>query len=132
MCEFEANNLTREEFMIAEKEYTRENKTVYALEVRCSLLSHARARASLNHLSLYVYLCMYLLSLCLALPQAHGHFFDPTMRTDAVGKYINHAAKGANIKLFPPIEARGKLRIGFIALTSIAPEEELFFDYGYR
>ena len=68
----------------------------------------------------------YLLSLYLALPQAHGHFFNPTMRTNAVGKYINHAANGANIKLFPPIEARGKLRIGFISLTSIAPEEELF------
>ena len=36
VCEFEANHLTPEEFMIAEKEYTREHKTVYALEVRCS------------------------------------------------------------------------------------------------
>lgn len=56
--------------------------------------------------------------------QAHGYLFDPTMRPNAVGKYINHAAKGANLKLFPPIEARGKIRIGFVSITEIEVGEE--------
>ena len=64
--------------------------------------------------------------------QAHGYYFDPTMRPNAVGKYINHAAKGANVKLFPPIEARGKMRIGFVSISEIQIGEELFFDYGFR
>ena len=64
--------------------------------------------------------------------QAHGFYFDPTMRPNAVGKFINYAAKGANVTLFPPIETRGKMRIGFVALKDIHQGEELFFDYGYR
>lgn len=64
--------------------------------------------------------------------QAHGYFFDPTLRPNAVGKYINHAAQGANLKLFPPIEARGRMRVGFIAAKDIQAGEELFFDYGFR
>ena len=45
--------------------------------------------------------------------EAHGHYFDPTMHPSALGKYINHTAQGANLKLFPPIEARGRMRVGF-------------------
>ena len=48
--------------------------------------------------------------------QAHGYYFDPTMRPNAIGKYINRAAKGSNVT---PIEARGKMRIGFIAMKDI-------------
>ena len=59
----------------------------------------------------------------------HGYYFKPTMRPNAVGK---HAAKGANLKLFPPIEARGKLRIGFVSIREIRIGDELFFDYGFR
>ena len=43
--------------------------------------------------------------------QAHEYYFDPMMRPNAVGKFINHAARGANVALFPPIEARGKGKV---------------------
>jgi SET domain-containing protein len=49
-----------------------------------------------------------------------------------MGRYINHAAVGANLRLKPPIQARGKVRIGFVASKDINPGDELFFDYGYR
>ena len=64
--------------------------------------------------------------------QAYGYFFDPTRRPNAVGKYINHAAKGANIKIYPPIFARGRMRVGFMCIKDIKRGEELFWDYGYR
>ena len=64
--------------------------------------------------------------------QAHGYYIDPTMRPNDVGKFINHAAKGAKVTLFPPIETREKMRTGFVALNDIHQGEELFFDYGYR
>ncbi|CAI8001763.1 hypothetical protein GBAR_LOCUS3258, partial [Geodia barretti] len=48
--------------------------------------------------------------------EAHGYYFDPTLRPNVIGKYINHAAKGANIKLYPPLEARGRTRIRFVSI----------------
>ena len=47
-----------------------------------------------------------------------------------MGKYINHAAMGANLKLFPPIEVQGKVWIGFMSIMDIQEGEELFWDYG--
>ena len=69
---------------------------------------------------------------CYSHLQAYGYFFDPTRRPKAVGKYINHAAKGANLKMFPPLYTRGRMRVGFMTIKSIDKGEELFWDYGYR
>ena len=46
--------------------------------------------------------------------------------------YIHNAAKGANLKIFPPTYARGKMRVGFMCIRSVKVGEELFWDYGYR
>ena len=62
--------------------------------------------------------------------QAYGLYFDPTKRPNAVAKYMNHAAKGANLKLYPPIQARGRMRIGFVSISKIDVDDELFWDYG--
>ena len=59
-------------------------------------------------------------------------YFDPSLRPNAIGKYINHAATGGNVTLFPPLFARGKMRVGFVAKKAISTGEELFYDYGYR
>lgn len=64
--------------------------------------------------------------------QAHGICFDPTKRPNAIAKYINHAAVGVNLKLFPPIQARGKTRIGFVVVKDAEVGEELYWDYGFR
>ena len=36
-----------------------------------------------------------------------------------MGKYINHAAKGANLIIFPPIYAKGRMWAGFMCIWSI-------------
>ena len=64
--------------------------------------------------------------------QAYGYFIDPTHCLNVPGKYINHAAQGANLKLYPPIHARDKTRVGFVYIKDIQKGEELFWDYGYR
>ena len=62
-----------------------------------------------------------------------GHLcFDATERFHHPGRYINHVAKGPNARLTRPFEVRGKVRIGFLALTDIPEGEELCYDYGDR
>ena len=36
------------------------------------------------------------------------------------------------MKLYPPLVARGRMIIGFVAIKDIDEGEELFFDYGYQ
>ena len=38
--------------------------------------------------------------------QAGGYIIDPTKWPNAIGKYINHAARGANLRLYPPVHVR--------------------------
>ena len=95
VCEFEANLLTEEEMKLAE-EYERDGIPVYSLEVRQTYRDSKwqainTVQFSLRHMVIFL-----------------------TQQRDR--KYINHAASGANIKLFPPILARGKMRIGFVSL----------------
>ncbi len=59
-------------------------------------------------------------------------WFDARGRIGSLGRYINHAAKGANLLLRPPVYARGRLRIGFVAKKEIQPGEEVFWDYHFR
>ena len=62
-----------------------------------------------------------------------GHLcFDATERFHHPGRYINHVAKGPNVRLTRPFEQRGKVRIGFLALRDIPEGEELCYDYGDR
>ncbi len=42
-------------------------------------------------------------------------WFDATARMGSFGRFINHAARGGNLILRPPIFARGKVHIGFVA-----------------
>ena len=69
--------------------------------------------------------------ICFFTIQAHGVYIDPTHWPDAKATYINHARRGANLKLFPPIEVRGKKRVGFVAIKDVAAQEEFFWNYGY-
>lgn len=56
--------------------------------------------------------------------------FDATYRFNSFGRYINHAPKQyANVKPLPPMNIRGRLRVGFIATRDISCGEELFWDY---
>ena len=116
--------LTSAQYKVAEKKYMEEDRPIYTLEVKlCDMQT--------------VWFTQYMQCSCAAaftnvFLQAHRYYFDPTMRPNGVGKYINHAAKGANLKLFPPIKARGKLRIGFVSIREIHIGDELFFDYGFR
>lgn len=49
---------------------------------------------------------------------------------DSIGRYINHSLH-PNIQLMKPIEARGKIRIGFVAKRVIHPGVELLWNYGF-
>ena len=62
-----------------------------------------------------------------------GHLcFDASERFHHPGRYINHVAKGPNLRLTRPFEVRSKVRIGFLALRDIPKGEELCYDYGDR
>ena len=58
--------------------------------------------------------------------------FYATRRYKDIGRLINHAARGHNLKLGRPQHVRGKWRLGMVALRDISPGEELTFDYGVR
>ena len=58
--------------------------------------------------------------------------FDATRRYHHPGRFINHASKGCNVKPCGPVHIRSKWRMGFVALRSIPPGEELCYDYGVR
>ena len=58
--------------------------------------------------------------------------FDATRRFRHPGRYINHAARGVNLKPCGPVFVKEKWRMGFIALRDIPRGEELCYDYGVR
>ena len=58
--------------------------------------------------------------------------FDATATINDPGRYINHASKNQNLQLMQPIFVAGKVRIGFVAKTTICKGDELYFDYGIR
>jgi len=45
------------------------------------------------------------------------------------GRFINHVAKNPNVRLWPLLEVRGRLRMGFVSFRDIAVGEELAWDY---
>lgn len=58
--------------------------------------------------------------------------FNATRRYSDLGRLINHAPRGYNLKIGRPMHCRGKWRIGLIALRDIEVDEELTYDYGVR
>ena len=62
----------------------------------------------------------------------HGKItFDATEHFHNPGRYINHAKNG-NIRPWPLMHVRVKLRMGFLSLRDIETGEELALDYGVR
>ena len=55
--------------------------------------------------------------------------FDATERFHHPGWYINHIARGGNVRLNRPFFIRGKWHIGFLAIRHINVGEELAYDY---
>ena len=58
--------------------------------------------------------------------------FNASERFHHPGRYINHVAKGPNVRLTRPHKVRGKVRIGLLALRDIPERKELCYDYGDR
>lgn len=57
--------------------------------------------------------------------------WDATYYYHQLGRYLNHAQQ-ANAEITRPFFARGKWRIGFVAIRNIAMGEEVVWDYGVR
>ena len=75
----------------------------------------------------------YILTTAYAVPQFGARLcFDATRRFKDIGRLINHSAKGANLKPGPPVHARGKWRVGLLAIKDIKPGEEVSYDYNVR
>ena len=68
--------------------------------------------------------------------QGTMYTFDATSKVKDPGGYINHASKHCNLVKMKPVmignPPDNRLRIGFVAKTTIKKGEELFFDYGIR
>ena len=95
---------------------------VYDIKERAS----EEARHSRNGLGCYIVETQH------AVP-GFGHLcFDASERFHHPGRYVNHVAKGPNVRLTRPYEVRGKVRIGFLALRDIPKGEEPCYDYGDR
>ena len=62
--------------------------------------------------------------------------FDASHKINDPGRYINHASKNANLLKMKPAMVESpsmkRLRIGFVAKSSIKCGDELFYDYGIR
>ena len=76
---------------------------------------------------------MYIMETTFEVKRGSGRLcFDATDRLHHPGRFINHVAKGANVKPAKPQFIRGKWRVGFLAIRDIPEGEELAFDYGLR
>ena len=62
----------------------------------------------------------------------HRLCFDATRRFKDVGRLINHAASGYNLKPSKPMYVRNKWRVGMVAVRGIPMDAELTYDYGVR
>ena len=56
--------------------------------------------------------------------------FDATRRFNSFGRLLNHSHTAPNVRMHKPMLVRGKWRVGFLALMTIKPGEELVWDYG--
>ena len=71
----------------------------------------------------------YVIETYYSVPKVGRLCFDATERFHHPGRYINHVARGGNVRLSCPFFIRGKWRIGFLALRNISAGEELAYDY---
>ena len=76
---------------------------------------------------------MYIIETSFEVKRGSGRLcFDATDSLHHPGRFINHVAKGANVKPAKPQFIRGKWRVVFLALRDIPEGEELAYDYGFR
>lgn len=57
---------------------------------------------------------------------------DATRTYHRIGRFINHAKRNVNMKLFRPLTVKGDVRVAIMATRDVLPGEELFYDYGIR
>ena len=104
VCEFEGNLLSKAECEKTENEYEREGKAVYILEVIIirSLYTFQRKR----NLMITLLTGTWLLLRPNSMPQCCGQVHQPCRKRS---------------QYQPPIDARGKKRIGFVAEKDMVP-----------
>jgi len=73
----------------------------------------------------------YIVESSYAVPGIGRMCWDATRYYHQLGRYINHAQK-PNAAITPPHWARGKWRIGFVAVREIKEGDEVVWDYGIR
>ena len=73
----------------------------------------------------------YVIETSYAIPGVGKLCFDATRRYHQIGRYLNHA-QHPNAELTTPVFARGKLRIGFVAVRDIEVGDEVVWDYEVR
>jgi len=104
-------------------------KGSYICEYKTSSIYPARSRQEKDEEHSRNDAASYVVETTYSIPGHQRLCFDATERYHHPGRYINHVARGPNIKLKGPYYIRKKWRIGFIAIRDIREGEELCYDY---
>ena len=73
----------------------------------------------------------YVVETSYAIPGVGKLCWDATRRYHQIGRYLNHAQR-PNTELTAPVFARGKWRIGYMAVRDIEVGDEVVWDYQVR
>ena len=104
-------------------------KRSYVCEYKTSTVYPVKEKATHDNLHEMNSAGSYVVETFYPIPKVGRLCFDATERFHHPGRYINHVARGGNVRLSRPFFIREKWRIGFLAIRDINAGEELAYDY---